>query len=178
MNNNENNIIYIDDGKKKISILISGKHYDIIISSSNLLLPNSDIDDNFNYRRHVSNEILKSIQSEEKAQIEDIEIQNNEFFEKIFDALLSNVNDFYAILNETHCDEVCEKYIRAYSNYCIKNIRTSFGNTKNNLTNAISSMGSSIKSAIEYINSSHFTLLFETISNAFSWYANNAETIS
>lgn len=120
MNNNENNIIYIDNGKKKISILISGKHYDIIISSGNFLLPNSDIDDNFNYRRHVSNEILKSIQSEEKPQIEDIEIQNNEFFEKIFDALLSNVNDFYAILNETHFDEVCEKYIRAYSNYCIK----------------------------------------------------------
>lgn len=59
-----------------------------------------------------------------------------------------------------------------------KNIRTSFEHTKNNLTNAISSMGSSIKSAIEYINSSHFTSLFGTISNAFSWYASNAETTS
>lgn len=46
------------------------------------------------------------------------------------------------------------------------------------LSNAISSMESSIKSTIEDINSSYFTSLFETIRNAFSWYASNAETIA
>lgn len=154
MKNNEENIIYIDDGSRKISILISNKRYDVIISAGNLLLPRFNVDDNFNYRQYVSNELLKAIQSEDRPQIEDIEIQDSEFFEKIFDVLLSDLNDFYAILDETHCDEVCEKYIRAYCIYCKKNIHTAFGDINKNLENVISDMEKSIKSIFECFNSS------------------------
>lgn len=178
MSNSGDNIIYIDDGKKKISISISNKQYDVIISAGRLLLPHCDVDDDFNYRQYVSNELFEAIQSDEKPQIEDIEVQNNEFFVEIFDALLYNANDFYTILDKIHCDEICEKYIRAYSNYCIKNIHKAFEHENRSLSNAISSMESSIKSTIEDINSSYFTSLFETIRNAFSWYASNAETIA
>lgn len=99
MKNNEENIIYIDDGSRKISILISNKRYDVIISAGNLLLPRFNVDDNFNYRQYVSNELLKAIQSEDRPQIEDIEIQDSEFFEKIFDVLLLKLRIPFGVEN-------------------------------------------------------------------------------
>lgn len=46
------------------------------------------------------------------------------------------------------------------------------------MENVISDMEKSIKSIFECFNSSYLTSIVETVSNALSWYANNAEAIA
>ena len=176
-NNMDDNTIYIDDGRRKITYTINGSTYSATVSISKLLMPNCEVNNEFNYRQYVARQLIDATNSQTKPAIEQVISQSDDFFIQIFDYYLSEETDFYLIYNEIKCDEVCEHYTAAYCKYCIRTLPQASQQISESLTQTISTISEMASNLLKSVDFSFLNSLAEKINSAMLWYTNNADTI-
>lgn len=171
------NVIYLDDGRREIFLIINDVKYKVLISIDELLFPKSDFDDSFDCRYFVSKQLVNAIKSDVKPTINEVKLQDDDFFIDIFDVFLKGNNEFNLLLEECKTEEICKRYIETYCRYCMRNIPTVLEGVGENLSNTILKMGELTISALQTIDMSFMDKMTEAINSMMSVYANNISTI-
>ena len=175
--NVNDNTIYLDDGRKRISYTIEGIMYLATVSIDQLLMPNGNVNEKFDYRRYVASQLISATDSKTNPTIEQVTSQSDDFFIQIFNHFLSAKKEFYAVYNEITCNEVCQRYTIAYRNYYMRNIPQASQPISESLTQTISNANLLASNVPHVIDFSFLSSLAEKINSAMSWCANNAGTI-
>lgn len=173
----DENVIYLDDGRKEIFFTINGIEYTLIISLDELLSPKTEVNDSFDYRNFVSTQLVNAICENVKPSIQEVSSQNDKFFINIFDSFLNDNNEFYTLLEKSQAGEICERYIETYCRYRMKNLPSTLESVNENLSKTILKMGELTTAFLQSVDLSFVNKMTDTINSALSVYANNAKTI-
>lgn len=171
------NVIYLDDGRREIFFTINDVKYKVLISIDELLFPKSDFDDFFDCRYFVSKQLVNAIKGDVKPTINEVKLQDDDFFIDIFNFFLKENNEFNLLLEKCKTKEICKRYIETYCRYCMRNIPTVLEGAGENLSKTIFKMGELTTSALQTIDMSFMDKMTEAINSMMSVYANNISTI-